>query len=66
MQPELLHTSVLCGDSGHSEGHDPSWVEMNLEEHCPKGDGLSRFSGHVTEVFFLLLMEFFRCSYTDA
>ena len=36
-QPSLLHVSVLYRDAGHSEGHDPSWVEMNPEGTLPRG-----------------------------
>lgn len=36
-QPGLLHMSVMCRDAGHSEGHDPSWVEMNPEGTLPRG-----------------------------
>lgn len=37
VQPGLLRMSVLCRDAGHSEGHDPSWVEMNPEGTLPRG-----------------------------
>lgn len=37
VQPELLHSSELCEDAGQSEGHDPSWVEINPEGTLPRG-----------------------------
>lgn len=60
-QPELLHTSELCGDAGQSEGHDPSWVEMNPEGTLSRGITGLDVQALWLNIFILRFVDYFRC-----